>query len=86
MRDYTKEKLKVLIKAYLLTHNKECTANEIARWINFNNLGINADVSANSIARILQSAGINRKGHIFNDIKVNKGNGKPNTYELIRDG
>ena len=82
MRDYTKEKVRVLIKAYLLTNNNsECTANEIADWINNNNFGLRTTITANNIGKLLKSAGINRHNHIFNDIYVCKGN--PYTYKVL---
>ena len=84
MRDYTKEKVRVLIKAYLLTNNNnECTANEIADWINNNNFGLRTTITANNIGKLLKSAGINRRGHIFSDVYVCKGH--PSTYSIKGD-
>ena len=48
-------KVKVLIKAYLVTHPGRHTAGEIARWINGNNFGIVHGVTATEISVIIKN-------------------------------
>ena len=62
---------------------KECTAKEIAEWINYNNFSLGTTITSSNISNLLKSAGINRHSHIYNDVYVCKGN--PNTY-IIGDG
>ena len=55
IRDDELLKVKVLIKAFLLTHNGRHTAGEIARWINGNNFGLVHGVTATEIGVIIKN-------------------------------
>ena len=55
IRDDELLKVKVLIKAYLVTHPGKHTAGEIARWINGNNFGIVHGVTATEVGIIIKN-------------------------------
>ena len=55
LRDDELLKVKVLIKAFLVTHTGKHTAGEIARWINSNNFGIVHGVTATEIGVIIKN-------------------------------
>ena len=55
LRDDELLKVKVLIKAFLISHPGKHTAGEIARWINGNNFGIVHGVTATEISVIIKN-------------------------------
>ena len=55
LRDDELLKVKVLIKAFLVSHPGKHTAGEIARWINGNNFGIVHGVTATEIGIIIKN-------------------------------
>lgn len=55
IRDDELLKVKVLIKAFLVSHPGKHTAGEIARWINGNNFGIVHGVTATEIGTIIKN-------------------------------
>jgi len=66
-------KIRTLIKAYLVfNRGKRCTAKEISEWINGNKFNLNQSlVNPNLIGRLLYM-GKYSKGHILNEVNVEK--------------
>ena len=80
IRDDELLKVRVLIKAYLVTHPGKHTAGEIARWINANNIGLVHGVTPTEIGLIIKnySSSNNFMKSIFS--KTRFPNGGPKEY------
>ena len=75
-KDYSKVKIRVLIKAYLVMNKgKKCTAKQISEWINANWFGMNRSlVNPNVIGRMINTERYQRS-NILSELETEKVNG-----------
>ena len=75
-KDYTKVKLRTLIKAYLVMNKgKKCTAKQISEWINSEWFGMNkALVNPRIVANMIHTERW-QKANILSELKLEKVDG-----------
>ena len=72
-KEYTKVRIRVLIKAYLVFNKgKRCTAKMISEWINSEWFGMNRSlVNPNIVARMINSER-QQRGNILSEVQCEK--------------
>ena len=75
-KDYTKVKIRTLIKAYLVMNKgKKCTAKQISEWINSEWFGMNRSlVNSRVIANMIKTERW-QKANILSELKLEKVDG-----------
>lgn len=75
-KDYTKVKIRTLIKAYLVMNKgKKCTANQISEWINSEWFGMNKTLVNPRIVASMISKERWQKANILSELKLENVNG-----------